>query len=157
MHHGDGRRTLPECVTPSSRCGPCGSRRGRPDNTVCLQPEQPIHPAAPAVPFPRAGELMTLRSRLLLAAAALTVAGSTGRADDWPQWMGPNRDAVWTETGILDTFPAGGPKELWRVAIGGGYAGPAVAGGKVYVADKKLKDGAKDPANAFDTSKTESS
>ena len=86
---------------------------------------------------------MTLRSQLLLAAAALTAAGSTGRADDWPQWMGPTRDAVWTETGILDQFPAGGPKELWRVAIGGGYAGPAVAGGRVYVADKKLKDGAK--------------
>ena len=49
-------------------------------------------------------------------------------ADDWPQWMGPNRDGVWAETGILDKFPDGGPKELWRVPIGGGYAGPAVAG-----------------------------
>ena len=100
---------------------------------------------------------MTLRSQLVLAAVSLAAAGSPGRADDWPQWMGPTRDAVWTETGILDTFPAGGPKELWRTAIGGGYAGPAVAGGKVYVADRKLKDGVKDPANAFDTSKTESS
>ena len=31
-------------------------------------------------------------------------------ADDWPQWMGPKRDNVWRETGILDKFPAGGPK-----------------------------------------------
>jgi outer membrane protein assembly factor BamB len=100
---------------------------------------------------------MTPHSRLLLAATALAVAGSAGRADDWPQWMGPNRDAVWTETGVLDKFPAEGPKELWRTAIGGGYAGPAVAGGRVYVADKKLKDGVKDPANAFDVSKTDSS
>ena len=98
---------------------------------------------------------MTLR--LLLVAAGFCAAGSTGRAADWPQWMGPNRDDVWTETGILDTFPAGGPKELWRVAIGGGYAGPAVAAGKVYVADKKLTDGAKDPGNPFDVSKTDSS
>jgi len=100
---------------------------------------------------------MPLRSRSLLAAAFLTVAGSTGRADDWPQWMGPNRDGVWKEAGILDKFPAEGPKELWRIPIGGGYAGPAVAGGRVYVADKKLKDGVKDPTNAFDVSKTESS
>jgi outer membrane protein assembly factor BamB len=111
---------------------------------------------APSI-SPLSGELMTLRSQLLLAAAFLTAVCSTGRADDWPQWMGPNRDDVWKETGILDTFPAEGPKELWRIAIGGGYAGPAVAAGKVYVADKKLKEGVKDPANAFDVSKTESS
>ena len=59
----------------------------------------------------------------------------TSRADDWPQWMGPNRDDVWQETGILQKFPAKGPKELWRVPIKGGFAGPAVAGGKVYVMD----------------------
>lgn len=99
---------------------------------------------------------MPLYPRSLLAAAALAVASSAAQADDWPQWMGPNRDDIWTESGILDTFPAGGPKELWRVAIGGGYAGPAVAGGRVYVADKKLKEGVKDPTNAFDVSKTDS-
>jgi len=55
--------------------------------------------------------------------------------DDWPQWLGPNRDDVWKETGIVEKFPAGGPKILWRTPIGGGYAGPAVAGGKVFVTD----------------------
>ncbi|HVJ80395.1 MAG TPA: PQQ-binding-like beta-propeller repeat protein [Planctomycetia bacterium] len=54
---------------------------------------------------------------------------------DWPQWMGPNRDAVWSETGVLSKFPEGGPKVLWRTPIRGGYAGPAVVGGKVYVTD----------------------
>ena len=57
------------------------------------------------------------------------------RADDWPQWMGPGRDNVWREEGVLDRFPAAGPKVLWRVPIAGGYAGPAVAGGRVFVAD----------------------
>lgn len=57
-------------------------------------------------------------------------------ADDWPQWLGPQRDGVWRETGILDEFPPGGPPVRWRVTIGAGYAGPAVAGGKVYVTDK---------------------
>src|SRR5262245_35511434 len=61
--------------------------------------------------------------------------GAIAVADDWPQWMGPNRDSVWNETGILEKFPSGGPKVLWRVPIAGGYAGPAVAGGKVYVTD----------------------
>jgi outer membrane protein assembly factor BamB len=56
-------------------------------------------------------------------------------ADDWPQWLGPKRDSVWRETGIIDTFPAGGPKVLWRTHVAGGFAGPAVADGRVYVAD----------------------
>jgi outer membrane protein assembly factor BamB len=56
-------------------------------------------------------------------------------ADDWPQWMGPKRDSVWRETGILEKFPEGGPKVLWRVPVAGGYAGPAVADGLLYVAD----------------------
>jgi outer membrane protein assembly factor BamB len=56
-------------------------------------------------------------------------------ADDWPQWMGPSRDNVWREDGLLDTFPAAGPKVLWRTAIAGGYAGPAIAAGRVFVTD----------------------
>src|SRR5689334_2858296 len=61
---------------------------------------------------------------------------SAVRADDWPQWLGPKRDGVWRETGILETFPKGGPKELWRVPIASGYSGPAVADGRVFVTDR---------------------
>lgn len=60
---------------------------------------------------------------------------SSAMGDDWPQWMGPNRDSVWAETGTIDTFPAEGPKVLWRAPIHGGYSGPAVAAGKVFVTD----------------------
>ena len=49
--------------------------------------------------------------------------------------MGPGRDNVWREEGLLERFPAGGPKVLWRTPIAGGYAGPAVAGGRVFVTD----------------------
>lgn len=56
-------------------------------------------------------------------------------ADDWPQWMGPKRDNVWREDGLLETFPAAGPKVLWRATIAGGYAGPAIAAGRVFVTD----------------------
>ena len=56
-------------------------------------------------------------------------------ADDWPGWMGPKRDNHWRETGILQTFPKGGPTVVWRVPVAGGYAGPAVSGGKVFITD----------------------
>ncbi len=70
-------------------------------------------------------------------------------ADDWPQWLGPQRDAVWRETGIVEKFPADGLKFRWRVPIGGGFAGPAVANGRVYVTDRQLAPGASQPTNPF--------
>jgi outer membrane protein assembly factor BamB len=72
-------------------------------------------------------------------------------ADDWPQWMGPQRDNVWRETGVIEKFPAGGPKIVWRTPIAAGYAGPAVAGGKVFITDRVLGQGATNPDDPFDT------
>ncbi len=57
-------------------------------------------------------------------------------ADDWPQWLGPKRDGIWREKGLLAKFPPGGPKILWRTPLGTGYAGPAIAGDHVYVMDR---------------------
>jgi outer membrane protein assembly factor BamB len=57
------------------------------------------------------------------------------RADDWPQWLGPQRDSIWRETGLVEKFPEGGPPMKWRAEIAGGYAGPAVADGRVFVMD----------------------
>lgn len=61
-------------------------------------------------------------------------------ADDWPQWMGPERDNIWRETGIIDSFPEGGPKVVWRSPIAGGYSGPAVVGDKVFITDYVTDD-----------------
>ncbi len=74
-----------------------------------------------------------------VAAALPTVA----LAQDWPQWMGPQRDNVWRESGIVDKFPAGGPPVLWRTPIAGGYAGPAVAQGRVFITDYVTADNVK--------------
>ncbi|WP_246114219.1 outer membrane protein assembly factor BamB family protein [Rubripirellula tenax] len=56
-------------------------------------------------------------------------------ADNWPGWMGPTRDGVYRETGIIEEVPAEGLKIKWRTPIAGGYAGPAVADGRVFVFD----------------------
>lgn len=73
--------------------------------------------------------------RMTRAILFLTLFASASLAADWPQWMGPTRDGVWTEMGTLDKFPEGGPKVLWRTPIAGGFAGPAVVGDRVYVTD----------------------
>ncbi len=71
-------------------------------------------------------------------------------ADDWPQWLGPQRDGVWRETGIVKKFPEGGPRRLWRTELGSGYSGPAIANGKVYVMDRIVPADAPKPKNTFD-------
>src|SRR5262245_26282060 len=71
----------------------------------------------------------------VLGALSLVLVGPSARADDWPQYLGPKRDGVWRETGIVENLPPDGPKVAWRAPLAEGYAGPAVAGGRVYVTD----------------------
>ncbi len=59
------------------------------------------------------------------------------KAEDWPEWRGSGRLGLWTETGIVDRFPTGGLTATWRTPVNAGYAGPAVAGGRVYVVDAR--------------------
>ncbi|NIL97171.1 MAG: PQQ-binding-like beta-propeller repeat protein [Planctomycetales bacterium] len=66
---------------------------------------------------------------------------SVGMADDWPGWLGPRRDSVWRETGLLERFPEEGLSVKWRVPVQLGYAGPAVAAGKVFLFDYLLDSG----------------
>ncbi|RYD71299.1 MAG: pyrrolo-quinoline quinone, partial [Verrucomicrobiaceae bacterium] len=87
---------------------------------------------------------------LRYAVLALVCATSALRADDWPRWLGPQRDSVWRESGILKAFPAEGPTVRWRAPIGNGYSGPAVADGRVYVIDRKLAEAGSNPSNPFD-------
>lgn len=90
-------------------------------------------------------ELRTLvfRPAILSVLLATVVSIPIVSADDWPHWMGPTRDNVWHEVGIVERFPEGGPKVLWRTPIAGGYAGPAVAGGKVFITDYVTSDNVK--------------
>jgi outer membrane protein assembly factor BamB len=83
---------------------------------------------------------------LLLALMALS---PTEGGQDWPQWLGPQRDGVWRESGILEKFPQGGPKLLWKAPVGGGYSGPAVSGGRVFVTERTLSRGVRNPENPF--------
>ncbi len=62
---------------------------------------------------------------------------SIASAEDWPQWRGPERDGVWRDTGIVESFGEHDPRYAWRVELGEGYGGPAVANGRVFVTDFK--------------------
>src|SRR5258707_15202 len=73
-------------------------------------------------------------TRCLPALAACLLLACAAQADDWPQYRGPQRDGISKETGLLKTWPTGGPALAWTFTNAGeGYSGPAVAGERVYL------------------------
>ena len=69
------------------------------------------------------------RAGTLVAVAAWGWA-TTAVADDWPQWQGPDRNAISKERGLLKEWPKDGPPLAWKVkGLGGGDSAPSVAGG----------------------------
>ena len=69
-------------------------------------------------------------------------------AQDWPQYLGPNRNSLSDQKGILRSWPQKGPEVLWTVDVGIGFGGPVVKDGKVYLLDRDDKVG--DNLKCFD-------
>jgi outer membrane protein assembly factor BamB len=82
---------------------------------------------------------MNARAQIVALLVSATIA--TAYAADWPQYYGPRRDSTSTEKGLLRTWPKEGPKVLWTVPLGRGFAGPAISRGKVYLLDREDKVG----------------
>ena len=58
---------------------------------------------------------------------------SSASANDWPQWQGPHRDCMSAETGLLKSWPEGGPERVWLFEnCGSGYAGFSIVGDKLF-------------------------
>jgi outer membrane protein assembly factor BamB len=80
-----------------------------------------------------------LRSVLAaLAAALLTAAAAT--AEDWPRWRGLRRDGISRDTGLIKSWPATGPKVLWKHDLTGGYSAPVIARGRLIIQTEDQKE-----------------
>lgn len=66
----------------------------------------------------------------------LTFIVSQTCADDWHQWRGINRDGVWHESGLIETFGTESLQPVWVSPVSAGFSGPTVAQGRVFVMDK---------------------
>ena len=79
-----------------------------------------------------------------IAAALLVLVPVSLRADDWAQWLGPNRSGVSAEKGLLDAFPKGGPKIAWQRDVGEAFSGVVIKGDQLIlfhrVADEEIVD-----------------
>jgi outer membrane protein assembly factor BamB len=101
-----------------------------------LQERTTMHPRHRTTAGPK-----RLRNRALavsLLAAATAGLAHRAAADDWPQWRGPQRTGISAEKGLLQEWPAAGPRQVWAVSdLGSGYGTPAIAGGKLFLQSNK--------------------
>ena len=66
----------------------------------------------------------------------------------WTQWGGPRRNFQTEAAGLKDTWPAAGPRVIWKRALGEGYSAPAVENGVLYTMYGKAKEEVVLAANA---------
>jgi outer membrane protein assembly factor BamB len=90
-----------------------------------------------------------MRNKVVLTAAFVMIT-TGGTLADWPQYLGPNRNSISLEKGILRSWPENGPKVLWTITVGRGFGGPVIKDGKVYLLDRDDKVG--DNLRCFDLS-----
>jgi hypothetical protein len=57
-------------------------------------------------------------------------------AQDWPKYLGPDRNSKSPQKGILRLWPEKGPDVLWTADVGIGFGGPVVKDGKVCLLDR---------------------
>src|SRR3954463_16517215 len=72
---------------------------------------------------------MTRRTFLLASGAAAT---ATAQTVAWTQWGGPHRNFTTESSGLKSSWPATGPKVIWKRPLGEGYSAPSVEGNVVY-------------------------
>ena len=48
------------------------------------------------------------------------------KAADWPNFLGPSKNGISSETGLIGSWPSEGPKEIWKKQVGTGYSAPAI-------------------------------
>ena len=70
--------------------------------------------------------------------SVIAIVASCALAQDWPQWRGPHRDGVSTETGLLQQWPQTGPPLVWKATgIGDGYSTVSVIGDRIFTTGEK--------------------
>jgi outer membrane protein assembly factor BamB len=78
----------------------------------------------------------------------LLICATNAYTQDWPQFLGPDRNSTSTQKNILRSWPESGPEVLWTVDVGIGYGGSVVKDGKVYLLDRDNEVG--DKMRCFD-------
>lgn len=91
--------------------------------------------------------------RIIPAALCVAAIASTAAAKDWPCWGGPNHDfTIKAAAPLAESWPADGPKQLWKLDVKGGYSSIPVVDGVAYV---MARDGDDELLHAIDANSGE--
>ncbi len=76
---------------------------------------------------------------IIILTTLLVLSGSSALyGGDWPQWRGPRRDGISSDTGLLKEWPTDGPKLVWKGrGVGKGYSGISVVGDRLFTMGDK--------------------
>src|SRR3974377_142429 len=82
-----------------------------------------------------------MNMKILVSALSWLILMASASADDWPQWQGPDRNAISKEGGLLKEWPKEGPPLAWKIkGLGGGYSGPSIAAGRIFGMSNRGED-----------------
>src|SRR6266404_6577004 len=80
-------------------------------------------------------------TKTLLSILSWVVLWSSACANDWPQWQGPDRNAISKEGGLLQEWSKDGPPLAWKITgLGGGDSAPSVAAGRIFGMSNRGED-----------------
>ncbi len=99
-------------------------------------PAQPLPKRVPGTDHQPADAAQTTGNPVLRGVLTPGPGTPSSLPGSWPQFRGPLRDGISHETvRLARDWPPGGPRALWKTAVGEGYAGPVVEQGRVYLMD----------------------
>ena len=75
---------------------------------------------------------------LFLSTVFAFIISCSSTTTDWPQYLGPNRDASVKKATILTSWPDEGPNKLWEDSVGKGFGGASILDGEVFILDRKV-------------------
>lgn len=81
----------------------------------------------------RRGSVALVVVSAVLAALVVDHLTLKGAALDWPQFLGPDRNGVYSGPPLAESWPEGGPPKVWEKRVGAGFAGPVVTGDRVIL------------------------
>lgn len=76
-------------------------------------------------------------TRIQIATVVALLVPAVALCHDWPQFLGPTRNGVYSAMDVANRWARGGPKVVWKKAVGQGFSAPVVANGRLILFHRK--------------------
>lgn len=130
------KRALDEAAARGAAAAPAVAGTGQPSNSAAPDP-QPASSEPSASSAPASASSTLGPARPTVSGATTPLDGASPEAAWWPDFRGSRRDGRYAGPEVLMTWPSGGPRQLWRTPVGGGYASMTSAAGRLFTIEQR--------------------